>query len=183
MVGCAVSHLDARPLLQPLLPRLVRSEHPPCLGETLPSVRQAVLGGDQLAEDERDHVGGLPVGGVEQVRQRVGWEVGEAFRAVERVVKSLASPPLRPQARHRLHLLRVEDPRLNTLVAAPPAPPSCPGGLVEQQRVGLDHLDQAWHSPVPGRVLAVPGQVTVIITVIISSWLLPAPGHVDGGEP
>ena len=161
VVGRSVSHFYARPLLHPLLPRLVGSERPP-LRMTLSSVGEAALGHHQLAQDESDDVRGLPVGGVEKVGKGVGWEVSEAVRAVEGVVQPLAPPPFRSQAAHRLHLPRVKDPRLDALVAAPPPPTSSPAArrwIVEEQGVCLDDLDQAGCVAVPSGVLAVSGHI------------------------
>ena len=155
VVRCSVSHFYACPLLDPLLPRLVRSERFP-LGMTLSSVRQAALRHHQLAEDERDDIGGLPVGGVEEVWKGVGGEVCESVRAVEGVVQPLASPPLGPQAAHRLHLPSVENPGLDAFAAAPPAATQGCRGVVEEQRVRLDHLNQAQCVAVPSRILPVP---------------------------
>ena len=160
VVGRSVSHLDARSLLHPLLPRLVGRECP-SLRMTLSSVREAALGHHQLAEDESDDVRGLPVGGVEEVGKGVGGEVGETVRAVEGVVQPLAPPPFGSQAAHRLHLLGVKDPGLDALVAGPPATtsPAARRGVVEKQGVGLDDLDQAGCVAVASGVLAVSGHV------------------------
>ena len=52
-------------------------------------------GGPHLSQDEGHHVGGLPVGGVEEVRQRHRGEGRERVRTVQRKVHPLCAPPAR----------------------------------------------------------------------------------------
>ena len=65
-------------------------------GQPLPprSMRPPEEGRQYLSQDEGHHVRGLPVAGVEEVRQGHGGEGGEDVGAVQGVVDALAAPPL-----------------------------------------------------------------------------------------
>uniref|UniRef100_A0A182J4Q5 Uncharacterized protein n=1 Tax=Anopheles atroparvus TaxID=41427 RepID=A0A182J4Q5_ANOAO len=134
MVGRHVLQLDRGALLVPLLARLRRLKPGRtvslAVSEPVPvdDSRRLVYSAN-LLQDERGNVGRLPVAGVEQMRKRMRREVGQTFRAVERVIEALRAPPA---------LLQLVDRR---------------------QRRGLDWISSSkWHGwPLPSGYLAYLG--------------------------
>ena len=103
MIGADVLDLDRGALARPLFARRGRTERqsgqvgqfaPVAQGGVAVVVgRPAGVQTHHVAQYEGGHVGRLPEGGVQQMRQRRRRERRQPFRTVEDVVQPLAAPP------------------------------------------------------------------------------------------
>ena len=102
MIGGSISDLDRCSFLHPLFSRLIDFQHLTDIeawidrrAESSPGIgSNQVVASDQLTQDKADDIRRLPKAGVEEVRQTVGGEIGEAFGTIKGIVDSAATPPL-----------------------------------------------------------------------------------------